>query len=227
MPSTNIDIFDNVDAAKFKITKPQAVIDIYKLLYILDKIFHQNKLEYWIEGGTMLGAVRHKGIIPWDDDGDVQIWKKDEERLKKLKDVFASYNIVLMPIWFGYKIFFKNGKSITGYKWLYPFVDIFIMENKNGKVSYSYPAAQIAFGKSYFEIATMYPLERYKFGSFELTGVSRNAVNKYFDISFGEDWLTHAYEMYDHENEKSIKRVKRLLNDNEKQPAQPIDFVKF
>jgi phosphorylcholine metabolism protein LicD len=76
MPSTNIDIFDNVDAAKFKITKPQAVRDIYKLLYILDKIFHQNKLEYWIDGGTMLGAVRHKGIIPWDDDGDVEIWKE-------------------------------------------------------------------------------------------------------------------------------------------------------
>ena len=69
-----------------------------------------------------------------------------------------------MPAWWGYKIFFNYGKSITGYKWLYPAVDIFIMENKNGKVSYSYPAAQMIWGKSYFEIATMYPLERYKFG---------------------------------------------------------------
>lgn len=213
--------------ARFRITKPESVQYLYKLLYILDKVFHQNNLEYWMDGGTLLGAVRHKGIIPWDDDGDVQIWKKDETKLKQLKDVFLSYDVVLMPTWFGYKIFYTYGKSIKGYKWKYPAIDIFIMEEKNGRIVYSYPKAQNAFGKCYFESETMYPLEKYRFGSFELSGVAKGAVKKYFDTCYGSDWSTHAYQMFDHENEKAIEHEKVLLSEDEKRPAQPIEFKKF
>lgn len=209
---------------RFRITKPESVKYLYKLLYILDKVFKENSLEYWMDGGTLLGAVRHKGIIPWDDDGDVEIWGKDIEKLKQLKNVFASYDIVLMPTWFGFKIFFSYGKSIKGYKWLYPAIDIFPMHEKDGKIMYSYPRAQSTFGKCHFEKATMYPLERYRFGSYEMTGVSRKAVKKYFDTCYGSDWETHAYQMFDHENEKSIDRMKVKLTPDEKQPAQPVDF---
>ena len=216
-----------ITTSRFKMTSSESVRYIYKLLYILDKILHQNNIEYWIDGGTLLGAVRHGGLIPWDDDGDIEIWKKDEEKFKQLENIFASYDINLVPVWFGYKIFFNNGKPIEGYTWKYPFIDIFIMEEKNGYVMYSYPKAQNIFGKCHFEKNTMYPLERYRFGSIELTGVSRRAVKKYFDTCYGKDWSTHAYQMYNHENEKSIKQEKVLLSEDEKKPAQPVDCVEF
>lgn len=58
-----------------------------KLFDIL-KWFHnfceQNKLRYFVIGGTFLGAVRHKGFIPWDDDIDVGMPRKDYERLKEI-----------------------------------------------------------------------------------------------------------------------------------------------
>src|SRR2546421_607689 len=97
---------------KFKITKPVNVLQIYKLLYILDKILTKHGIEYWIDGGTLLGAIRHRGLIPWDDDGDIQIWDTGEDELVSLGQEFNDHGIILMNTWFGYKIFFKTGTPI-------------------------------------------------------------------------------------------------------------------
>ena len=66
-------------------------------LMMLDmmKWFHsfcqENNIKYFVIGGTMLGAVRHQGFIPWDDDIDVGIPRKDYERLiREKKSLFGG-----------------------------------------------------------------------------------------------------------------------------------------
>jgi lipopolysaccharide cholinephosphotransferase len=61
----------------------------------LDKVFKSKDIKYWIDFGTLLGAERHGGIIPWDDDADICVRVKDLPKIEKLGKVFAKYGLVL------------------------------------------------------------------------------------------------------------------------------------
>ena len=64
----------------------QTQLIMLRLLKIFDKICQDNNLRYWIDGGTLLGAVRHKGFIPWDDDVDVTMPLEDYQRFCNLPE---------------------------------------------------------------------------------------------------------------------------------------------
>lgn len=58
------------------------------ILLAVDSFCRKHNIQYWIASGTLLGAVRHGGFIPWDDDLDIEM---TEEEFRKFEDAVKKY----------------------------------------------------------------------------------------------------------------------------------------
>ena len=76
------------------------VEELHDILLGIGKEFHhictEQHIPYYMLGGTMLGAVRHKGFIPWDDDMDFGVPREYYERLKQVlaKQLSSTYKVL-------------------------------------------------------------------------------------------------------------------------------------
>ena len=59
---------------------------LLEILKVVDKICRENNIDYFIADGTCLGAVRHKGFIPWDDDVDIGMSRDEYKKFIKVLD---------------------------------------------------------------------------------------------------------------------------------------------
>jgi phosphorylcholine metabolism protein LicD len=192
----------------------------------IHELFETNKLPYWVQGGTLLGAVRHKGIIPWDDDLDIFLEDKYISNLTNLKGELNNLGYVLLPVWFGYKIFPKDGSTIKKYKWKYPFLDIFTVKfnNKDILIYTASKRAQNFFGKDIFHKKDCLPRQQLTFGNYKVW-CPKNP-NKLLKIEFGDDWNKIYYIQYDHKNETAVKRIKKILTKKDRKSAKPLGPLK-
>ncbi len=62
----------------------RAQMRMLEMLKFIDAFCKEHGIRYWLAGGTLLGAMRHGGYIPWDDDTDIAMPRQDAERFKHL-----------------------------------------------------------------------------------------------------------------------------------------------
>ena len=111
------------------------------LLIEFDRVCRKNNIIYTIDGGTLLGAVRHKGFIPWDDDIDVAMTREEYEKFKKVRDqldpkiaFLQDHDLDPNYLWGYAKLrrvgtrFVRPGQSHLGYKDAVA-IDIFPMDD--------------------------------------------------------------------------------------------------
>lgn len=180
------------------LSNPDNQMQLCELMAAVDQLFDKHELDYWIIAGTCLGAVRHKGMIPWDDDIDIGIMKDKESFLTSthFKTDLDKLGLKLLKFpFFGYKIMPKNAPPIEAIRVFspiyYPFVDIFIMKKSStNKIEYDRKSAQISYPKEWFYEFEIFPTQRMDFGSFRFKGP--RSPNNYLARSYGNDYATKA-----------------------------------
>ena len=88
-------MLENIDITKIKPTKEKKYrkfqLDTVAFCKKMTDFLTENGIEYFISSGTLIGAIRHKGFVPWDDDFDTGVLRSDFEKVKKiLKDNFEE-----------------------------------------------------------------------------------------------------------------------------------------
>ena len=92
--------------------------ELYKMLKTVTDIFDRYNIKYWADGGTFLGAIRHNGIIPWDDDVDLGVVDNiSDKKFNLFKNAIENKGYGIVKQDFGYKIFPNNGDKIKINPW--------------------------------------------------------------------------------------------------------------
>jgi len=187
--------------------------DLDILITDIDNVLKKYDIRYWMDGGTMLGAVRHRGMIPWDDDVDIGVYADDEEKLHTaLKELQQKYDIDWDEEAGVCRRIVISVKSKTEF----PFAEFFIYIIKNGRTHFRCKQDEKDWGKKcYHEINDLFPLKNYQYGNTEMQG-AYNAI-PYFNRCYGPDWNNLAYRQQSHKqgfyyNEDNRVRITKFDN---------------
>jgi lipopolysaccharide cholinephosphotransferase len=171
---------------------PQWVVDgVYRTLAAVDGVFRELAVPYTLLAGSLLGAVRHHGMIPWDDDGDLAIRHEDVVTVReKAGPALEQRGVGLFHEWeVGLKAYALDGR-ITEHDFLYPSVDIFPVSLLEGRWQFASTFQRQAWPESELAPDTFTRLTGHHFGPLSLPGPPLPAARRYLDACYGPAWST-------------------------------------
>lgn len=124
------------------------------LLQVVDEVLSEANIPYWMTGGTLLGALRHEGFIPHDDDVDLECFEEDTPRIK------AAFAASSLPGHFVESGHWEGQRMARLVFWEVLVLDLFL-RRKPLEAEPCFPSDQEVF-----------PLQRYAFHDLLLPGLS-------------------------------------------------------
>lgn len=200
--------FKPVDDTVFPRTSPYIVDQVYSLTEQFDKIATKAGLSYWATAGTLLGQKRHKGMIPWDDDGDYVIRLGDLPKLHALKGELEAAGILLyqgpLGLW---KLAYTDEKRQELFA-TNESAALDILTNEQDKDGLWVPTNGLyrdLYPKEVFLDEEINTLERGAFGPNGLTVPVPKNSERFLKSVYGEDCLEYGVRTHSHKGFFGIK----------------------
>lgn len=200
-------------------TTGESVLKLYQLMKDVHDLFEKHQVTYWVDGGTLLGAIRHQGIIPWDGDLDIAVRFEDGFRFQKMKADFEKLGYEVDEAYFGFKIYLIENPEDRLHNVC---CDVFMMAGDGGKFIYYSPSAQERW-PIYIREDELFPLTKYRFGDVEVWGP--NTPDAYLTRLYG-NWRTQAYKGGDHLKLNEVNNIPFALCGEDLEPGKPTGPLK-
>ncbi len=164
---------------------------LLKVLKRMDEICREQNIEYWVDWGTCLGAFRHKGFIPWDDDCDTAMTLDNYRKLKSVIEsgVYADIEGSELKEDGVYKFKLKDDNTL---------IDVFAYDEFPDRIIKSFRPIHIfpRYG-AYIPKSIVFPLKRMAFEDIEL--YCPKDIELYLKCLYGDYYnLPHGAPVWEH-----------------------------
>ncbi|PJD94372.1 MAG: hypothetical protein CK425_11600 [Parachlamydia sp.] len=192
----------SMETRKGNMTTDQAK-RLYEMTGIVHTKFGESEIPYCMTGGTQLGATRHGGLIPWDDDVDLFVQEADKLKIEALKESLEKENIGMIACHLGYKFFDLAGKPISEKNgdftldYRYPFIDICCTKkDQKGRITYVNEHFKQNYAGEYLLQSEWDNRELQTFGPLKLYGAP--SPEKFCKRMYGDNVFQYGYQLLNH-----------------------------